>query len=78
MTAKPRRKPTRAQYAALGVELAAAIRNEARRNWRNAAVYFKRAEKTTDDRAIRDWCVWSAKYAQLAAVNTMPPMTETR
>ena len=38
-----RRPPTRAQYAALGLELAAAIKNEQRANWRDAATYFRRA-----------------------------------
>lgn len=62
----PRHVPVRRQYERLGVELAAAIRNETAGKWRDAAIYFRRARLATSDPEIREWCAWSARYARLA------------
>lgn len=59
-TVTPRR-----QLERLAIELSAAIRNESRGKWRDAAVYFRRARRVTSDPDIREWCAWSARYAQL-------------
>ena len=77
MTASTRPRPlTRAQCAAFGVEIVPAILHEAAGHWRDAAFYFARAGKTVEHPALREWCEWSATYAQLHSVNTTPPVTE--